>query len=165
MLGMKVGSRDNLGQHFITVNNQKGALSRWKTRFSINRRQNKMSVSRQYTAQKPQRKDASGRCYSPQKWDDELHQLSLRNHFLVEKVQAPQEVFISLWAPQGLPHLREETSVTTRGSKHPCAWERLRRGRPRTDLLKEHGFSAGAVFAHLGHAVIFPHDFGFLLQK
>lgn len=124
-----------------------------------------VTVSRQYTAQKPQRQDASGRCYSPQKWDDELHQLSLRNHFLVEKVQAPQEVFISLWAPQGLPHLREETSVTTRGSKPPCACERLRRGRLQTDLLKEHGFSAGAVFAHLGHAVIFPHDFGFLLQK
>lgn len=33
-----------------------------------------------------------------------------------------------------------------------------------TDLLKEHSFSAGAVFADFRHAVVFPHYFGFLLQ-
>lgn len=56
---------------------------------------------------------------SPQEWDDELHQFCLRNHFLVEKVKAPQEVVIGLRAPQGLAHLQEEFFITTSGEKPP----------------------------------------------
>lgn len=33
-----------------------------------------------------------------------------------------------------------------------------------TDLLKEHRFSAGAVFAHVTHAMVLPCYFRFLLQ-
>lgn len=33
-----------------------------------------------------------------------------------------------------------------------------------TDLLKEHSFSAGAVFAGFSHAMVLPHYFGLLLQ-
>lgn len=33
-----------------------------------------------------------------------------------------------------------------------------------TDLLEEHRFSAGAVFAHVTHAMVLPRYFRFLLQ-
>lgn len=78
-------------------------------------------------------------------------------------MKTPQKVVISLRAPQGLAHLQEEVSVTTTGKKpHVKGWDMEN---SKTDLLKEHGFSAGAVLADLGHAVLLPHDFGFLLQK
>lgn len=78
-------------------------------------------------------------------------------------MKTPQEVVIGLWAPQSLAHLQKEISVTTTGNR-PHVYENSRdMDDSETDLVKEHGLSAGAVFADVGQAVLLPQDFGFLL--
>ncbi|TNN28635.1 hypothetical protein EYF80_061215 [Liparis tanakae] len=75
---------------------------------------------------------------SPEERDDQLDQLGARDHLLVEDVKTPQEVVVRLGAPESLLHLGRHAVVND------------------TDLLEEHGFGAGAVFAHFGHAVVLP---------
>lgn len=49
-------------------------------------------------------------------------------------------------------------SLACDGVMNKCRWFEM------SDLVKEHCFSAGAVFDHVSNTMVLPQDFGFFLK-